>query len=94
MRDCAGGALVEVRASPASSRDAVRGEVAGRLKVAVTAPPERGRANAAVARVLAGRLGVPKGSVELAAGEASRDKTYLVRGLDAEAVRARLEPPQ
>jgi len=85
-----GGTLLEVRAAPKSSRDALRGEVAGRLKVAVTAAPERGRANAALARTLAKALGVARGAVELVSGETSRDKTFLVAGIAPEEVRRRL----
>lgn len=90
LRPSGDGTLVEVRAAAKSSRDALRGETGGRLKVAVTAAPERGRANAAVARTLAKALGVARGDVELVSGEKSRDKTFLVRGLTPEDVRSRL----
>ena len=90
VKATAGGTLVEVRASPGSSRDAVRGEHGGRLKVAVTAPPEKGRANAAVAKVIAKELGVAAGSVELVAGARSRDKTYVVRGLGPQELLSKL----
>jgi uncharacterized protein (TIGR00251 family) len=85
-----GGSLIEVKVSPGSSRDAVRGESGGRLKVAVTAPPERGRANAAVAKLLAKELGLPRSSVELVSGERSREKTFLVRGVGPRGVIERL----
>src|SRR5437868_3802719 len=82
------GALVAVRAQPGARRNAVLGEQAGALKVAVTAPPEGGRANAALAEVLRDWLGVKRSQVELAGGATSRNKTFLVRGVTAEQLRA------
>ena len=78
------GALVAVRAQPGARRNAVLGEQAGALKVAVTAPPEGGRANAALAEVLRDWLGVKRSQVELAGGATSRNKTFLVRGVTAD----------
>ncbi|MBU6419447.1 MAG: DUF167 domain-containing protein [Proteobacteria bacterium] len=48
------------------------------LKVAVTAPPEDGKANAAIIEVLAAWLGVKPGTVTQVAGRASREKKFLV----------------
>ena len=45
------GATLAVRAQPGARKNAVLGEQAGALKVAVTAPPEDGRANAALVPV-------------------------------------------
>jgi hypothetical protein len=77
------GATLAVRAQPGARKNAVLGEQAGALKVAVTAPPEDGRANAAVVEVLAGWLGVRRSRVELVAGATNRNKAVLVRGLTA-----------
>ena len=59
------------------------------LRVRVKAVPDRGRANAAVAALVAAALGVPKSAVTLAAGETARLKTLHVSG-DAAALAARL----
>jgi uncharacterized protein len=59
----------------------------GRLKVAVTAPPVDGEANAAVIELIAKALGVARGAVEVTAGQSSRRKTVRVTG----ATRAQLE---
>lgn len=75
------GALLSVRAQPGAKRNAVLGEQAGALKVAVTAPPEDGRANAAITELLREWLGVKRSQVELAGGATGRNKTFLVRGL-------------
>jgi uncharacterized protein (TIGR00251 family) len=80
--------LVPVRAQPGASRDRVDGEHAGALRVAVTKPAEGGRANAAIAAVLAKALGVRKSAVVLASGHASRDKLFRIAGVTCEQVRA------
>jgi len=81
------GLLLPVRAQPGARRNGVQGEQAGALKVAVTAPPQDGRANEALAEVLRAALGLKRSQLELVAGATSRDKRFLVRGL----ARAELE---
>jgi uncharacterized protein (TIGR00251 family) len=78
------GALLAVRAQPGAKRNAVLGEQAGALKVAVTAPPEDGRANAALVEMLRDWLGVKRSQVELAGGLTNRNKTFLIRGVTFE----------
>jgi uncharacterized protein (TIGR00251 family) len=75
------GSLLAVRAQPNARKDAVLGEHAGALKVAVSAPPEDGRANEAVVGVLRDWLGLKRSQVGLAAGPTSRNKQVLIRGL-------------
>lgn len=82
----------EVRVVPRASRDAIVGEHAGALKVALTAPPVEGAANAALVALLGASLGVPKRAVTLVRGDTARQKTIEVAGSSAEAVRA-LVPP-
>jgi uncharacterized protein (TIGR00251 family) len=50
----------------------------GALKIKVTAPPEKGKANDEVCAVLAGYLGVPKRSVEVILGHTSPQKRVRV----------------
>ncbi len=61
-----------------------------RLRVAVTAVPEDGRANRAVAALVAAALGLPVTAVQVAAGAAAREKTLAVAG-SPEVLGARLE---
>lgn len=84
------GATLAVRAQPGARKNAVVGEQAGALKVAVTAPPEDGRANAALVEVLKDWLGVKRSQVELIAGTTSRNKVVLVRGMTADQLAARV----
>lgn len=82
------GAVLAVRAQPGAKKDAVLGEHGGALKVAVTAPPEGGRANAAVIDLLRHWLGVRRSEVELVGGHTSRNKQVLVRGRSADELAA------
>jgi uncharacterized protein (TIGR00251 family) len=75
------GIVFDVLVQPRASR-ARLGPVHGdRLKVAVTAPPVDGEANAAVIELVARALGVGRGDVEVVAGASSRRKTLRVRGV-------------
>lgn len=84
------GVLLAVRAQPGARKNAVGGEHGGALKVAVTAPPEDGRANAAVVELLRDWLGLKRSEVELAGGRTSRNKQILIRGRSPEDVAALL----
>ena len=74
-----------MRLTPKSSNNAVTGlrdTADGRqvLAVKVTAVPEKGKANAALAKLLAKKLRMPTGKVELLSGHSSRNKEVLVHG--------------
>lgn len=84
----ADGAILAVRAQPGARNNAVLGEHGEALKMAVTAPPEDGRANAALVELLRDWLGLKRSQVELAGGATSRNKTFLIRGVTAEELRA------
>lgn len=74
---------LRVRLTPRADRDAVSGVGDdGVVGVRVTAPPVDGKANAALCKVLAKRLGVPPSRVEVVKGHTARDKTVRVMGLD------------
>ena len=60
--------------------------------VRVAAPPEGGKANAAVCRVVAKALGVPKSAVRVVAGASARMKTLEIEGADPQAVRRLAHP--
>lgn len=84
------GSTLRLRVAPGARRDEVVGLHGDALKVAVRAPPERGRANDAVLDLIADRLGVSRAQVSLERGAASRDKTVRILGLDPAEVRRRL----
>ncbi len=76
-----GGSLFRVRARPGASRNRLEGIHGGALKVAVTAPPEKGKANKALLEVLSKAMGIPKKRLALAKGETSKDKWVAVQGI-------------
>jgi len=80
-----------VRVAPGASREKIVGLHGDALKVLVREPPEKGRANEAVERLLAAALRVRRGDVAVVRGHASRDKVVLVRGLREADLRARLK---
>ena len=79
-----------VRAQPGARKAGVLGEQAGSLKVAVTAPPEDGRANQALVEVIRELLGLKRSQVELLSGQTSREKKFLIRGLTRAELTARI----
>jgi uncharacterized protein (TIGR00251 family) len=84
FRRAAGGVILAVRLTPKASADAVMGvETFGSelvLKARVRALPEDGRANQALARLIAGWLDVPASSVAIAHGGKSRLKQVKIEG--------------
>jgi len=77
---------LHVRVQPKASRNEVRGEVEGRLRVALTAPPIEGAANKALIAFIAKDLGVPKRAVTLLSGEHSRNKALALEGVSLDEV--------
>ncbi len=85
FRAVAGGVTVALRVTPGASANRVHGIAADAdgalvLKVAVTAAPERGKANAALIRLLAKAWKVPKTSLSVVSGAGSRRKVVHVAG--------------
>ena len=76
--------MLTVWVVPKASRDELDGVHGDALKVRVTAPAERGRANRALTDLLEARCGVP---VELIGGGTGRRKTVLLRGIGREQAR-------
>lgn len=74
---------IAVHVTPRSGHDEIVGWRGGELSIRVTAPPDGGKANAAVCSLLAKVLGVPKRSVRVMRGEAARHKQVEIDGLQA-----------
>ena len=72
---------LSVKVVPGASRDRVAGRYGDGVKVQTSAPPERGRANAAVAAILAQFLGVEPDQVELISPPANPRKRFRISGL-------------
>lgn len=91
LTEHSGGTIVAIRAQPGARKDALLGEHDGALRVAVKAPPERGKANSAIAEVLAKAIGCKGSAIKLLSGATSRQKRFLVEGIEPVDVVQRLK---
>jgi uncharacterized protein (TIGR00251 family) len=81
---------VRLRVSPGANSAQVVGRHGEAWKVRVAAPPEGGRANEAVVRLLAETLSLPRDAVTLVSGHGARDKIVELAGLDPTQIERRL----
>jgi uncharacterized protein (TIGR00251 family) len=81
VNEHAEGCILPVRAQPGAKKASVVGDYNGALKIAVTSPPENGRANDAVVEALRDSLGLKRSQISLIIGQTSRDKKFLIRGM-------------
>ncbi len=75
------GVRLRIQLSPRSSQEGVGGLHGDALKVRVNAPPVDGKANEALTRFMAKKLGLPRQAVELVSGQTSKSKVLLIKGL-------------
>ncbi len=87
LRETNEGTILAVRAQPGARRTGVVGEHDGALRIAVTASPDKGKANRAIAAVLSEAFSIPKSSIELVSGQTSRQKEFRLDGLRCSQVR-------
>ncbi len=81
---------LRLRVSPGARRTEVIGRHGEAWKVHVAAPPEGGRANDAVVRLLADALSVPRDAVTLVSGHGARDKIVELAGIGPSQIERRL----
>ena len=86
------GAILQILVQPRASRNEVVGVQGEELKVRLTSPPVEGAANKACCAYFAKLFGVAKSAVELLAGDTSRHKRVLVRGVTAAEVEKVVAP--
>jgi uncharacterized protein (TIGR00251 family) len=80
-------ARLKVKVVPGSSRNEIVGWLGDALKIKVTAPPERGKANEAVVELLATALDIATDDVVVVSGHSSPAKVVAVSGMDDETIR-------
>ena len=73
-----------VRLTPRARTERLGGVAAGRVKIAVTAPPAENRANDALLRLLAREWRLPRRDLSIAGGAKNRDKLVHITGDPAE----------
>jgi uncharacterized protein (TIGR00251 family) len=90
IQETAGGVTFAVKIHPRAKKNAITGEFGDALKVSLTTPPVEGRANQTCIEFFAKLLNVPRSSVTIASGQASRNKVIRVAGVTEQYVRGRL----
>lgn len=83
-------ARLSVHVTPRASSEEILGFQEDALRVRVTAPPARDRANRALERLLARRLDLRPSAVRVVSGHTVRQKVVEVEGLEEAEVRSRL----
>ena len=83
-------AILRVHVIPNAKSDCVVGEHGGALKIKLRAPAVEGKANAALIRLLAEQLKLPRHSIVLKRGHRSRDKLIRIDDLTEKDGRTRL----
>jgi uncharacterized protein len=73
---------IRIKVVPSSSKDAIVGWLGEALKIKVKAPPEKGKANAAVVELLAAHLGLEPSRITVVSGHTSPSKVLSVQGLE------------
>lgn len=91
LHETEAGVILRVKVQPRASRDEVVGVKGDALKVRITASPVEGAANARLLTVLAKKLRIPRGRLDLRTGSTSRLKSIIIQDISAAEVRRRLE---
>ncbi len=85
-----GRVLLRVYVQPRASKNRFIGLYDDAIKLAITAPPVDGKANAAVIRFLASFLNVKKKDLEIKHGLQSRKKSVLITGVSVNKIRTQI----
>ena len=83
--------VLEFKVTPKASTTEFADLKAEVIRVRVSAPPEKGKANKELIRFIAKRLGIPKATVVLLSGKNSRRKRMLVNGMGKDEVMRALQ---
>ena len=81
---------ISVKAVPRAARDEIVGWLDGALKIRVAAPPQDGRANAALETLLAATLRLRRSAVRVAGGHGSARKRVEIDGIERAELERRL----
>jgi uncharacterized protein (TIGR00251 family) len=84
------GVVLPVQAQPKARKNALVGVHDGRLKVAITQAPEKGKANDAIIKLLAKSLNLKRSQIELLTGATSSKKKFLLHNITSNELRRRL----
>lgn len=83
-------ATLKLKVAPGAAGDEIVGWLGDTLKLRVSAPPEKGKANRAVVALLARTLSTSRDRIVIVAGTGSRRKRVRIEGLTEEELRKRI----
>lgn len=89
--DTSDGVAFEVKVKPCAGKSAVEGIRDGALAVSVKAPPEGGKANREVEKLVAKYFGAGAGNVRITGGMKSRKKRVRITGLSGAELENRIK---
>ncbi len=89
VRDVDGGVVFVAKIVP-GSRTTIAGLLNGMLKIKISAPPEKGKANQHLCKFLAKQLSVKKAAVSIISGQTNPVKNVQVLGISAETLLKKL----
>lgn len=84
LKEQNGHVTFKVRVAPRASKNQIVGVEGDAVKIRLAAAPVEGKANEALDKFLAALLDVPRSSVEIIAGQSSRNKVIRIRGVTPE----------
>jgi len=90
IREVDGGVVFSVKIVPGSSKTSVCGLLDGMVKIKISAPPEKGKANQSLIEFLAKKLGVKRKDVHIISGQTNPVKSMEISGISAEMLTTRL----
>jgi len=83
-------ATLHIKVVPGSSRSRFAGRLGDAIKIQISAPPERGKANAAVIKLIADTLGLGANQIEIVKGHSQPRKTLQISGIEQDELDRRL----
>jgi uncharacterized protein (TIGR00251 family) len=86
-----GGVVFGAKIVPGSSRTRISGILDGKLKVKISAAPEKGKANQHLIEFLAKELGVKKTAVSIISGQTNPIKQIQISGISSDELLEKLK---
>jgi len=82
---------LSVKVVPGASKTEISGWLGDELKIRVSKPPEKGKANRAVEALICDALKIPAGAARIVRGKTSSRKVLEIQGLTLTDIRKRLQ---
>lgn len=90
IQECDKGLIFTVKIIPASSRTTVSGLLDGMLKIKLSSPPQKGKANKSLIELLASQLSIKNKNIKILSGLANEIKNIHILGISADTLKYKL----